>query len=259
MLPQVATRVMQLANDPNANASRIAEVLKQDQQLAGKLINVANSPVYAGLAKITSIQRAIVQVGIKTVRDLLVGVAFGTTVFRNPQFRDRMTEMWKHSLAVAYTAQEIARTIRLDNEYAFLCGLMHDVGKPLLIDVLVDLTRALKEKAYLTDDLIDEVLAEYHPAVGGLIARKWSFPALLHDAITFHHRHDEANSSAEMARLTFVADLFYYHLDLAPTRRPVNLREEKAVYDLGLLPDQIAALEAKLAANVPMFLAGFAH
>ena len=257
MLPHVASRVMQLANDPMVSLNVISELLKQDQQLAGKLIQVANSPVYAGLSKITSIQRAVLQVGLRTLRDLLVSVAFGGTIFRNVQYRDRMNETWRHSLAVAHISQEVARAVGIDNEYAFLCGLMHDVGKPLLVDILVDLSRAMKDKVFLSDELVTEVLDEFHEAVGGLIARKWAFPSLLHDAVAFHHHTAEAASSTQMACLVHVADLFYYHLGLSPNPQAVDLPNRKAVYELGLNPGQIQDLESKLAASVPLFLSGF--
>lgn len=257
MLPHIAVQVMQLVNDPMVNSEQIANLIKQEQQLAGKLIRIANSPVYAGMMKITSIQRAILQVGLVTLRDLILSVSLESTIFKNNQYKDLMKQIWKHSLAVAFISQELAKAVKIDNEYAFLCGLMHDVGKPILIDIITEVKRNSKEEVYLTEDVFDDMLLEFHQAVGGLIARKWDFPSLLHDAIFFHHRYLQAANSIQMANLIHVADMIHHGLGIEIEQKEINLKEEKAAYDLGLSTEQIDPMMEKFLVDVPVFLAGF--
>jgi len=256
MISHVASKVMQASNDPNISAAQIASIIKQDQQIAGKVIQIANSPVYAGLTKVTSIQRAITQIGMRALRDLIYGIAMGSTIFRSKEFKELMNEMWTHSLSVGYIAQQVAEQIWIDSEYAFLCGLMHDVGKPLILDVITGIKRKSPEKLFLTDDSLNEIIDEFHQDVGGLVARAWDFPEQLHEAITMHHRYSESKDP-QMAQLVYFADVLYYYMGIGNLEKEVDPYQDRTVRDLALDAQKMEILIAKLETEVPSFLIGF--
>jgi len=244
MLPHVAQQVMSLTSSPSSSASDFVQIIEQDQHLATKLLKIANSPVYAGRVEVTSIQRAIVSIGMQTLRDLVFGVAMGERIFRSKLFHEPMTMIWDHSLATAYIARELATLKRSDPEYAFMCGLLHDVGKPLLLSALETIHRKYQDRVYFTKELIDEVMRDFHAQVGGLVARSWNFPEQLHAAIRYHHEFREAGDYQEMAMMMEVANLMAHYLGMASYMEEpeVDLLSEPALHKLELPADKFDAL-----------------
>jgi putative nucleotidyltransferase with HDIG domain len=206
VLPHIAMQVLTLTNDPSVSAADFVSLLERDQQLSARLLKIANSPVYAGRVRITSIQRAVVTVGMATLRDLVFSVAMGEQVFRSKRFKEPMERVWEHSLAVAYIAQEVARTKHRGDEHAFLAGLMHDIGKPLLIETIERLDKQLGADVPVSDDFLDEIMRDFHAPVGGLMAKAWRFSPVLFAAIRYHHRFEEAEGGEELALIVNVAN-----------------------------------------------------
>jgi putative nucleotidyltransferase with HDIG domain len=215
VLPHVAAQVMALTNDPNVSAKDFVTLLEKDQQLSARLIKIASSPFYAGLMKVSSIQRAIVVVGMKTLHDLVFSVAMGERVFRSKRFTVPMARVWEHSLAVATIAQEIAKVRHVSGENAFLAGLLHDIGKPLMIETLERISKELGDRIVFDEIFIDEIMRDYHTVVGGLVAKAWQFSDSLYASIRFHHEYEEAGEHREMALLVHVANLFARYLGLS--------------------------------------------
>ncbi|NLH48820.1 MAG: HDOD domain-containing protein [Myxococcales bacterium] len=215
VLPHVAAQVMALTNDPNVSAKDFVALLEKDQQLSARLIKIASSPFYAGMMKVSSIQRAIVVVGMKTLHDLVFSVAMGERVFRSKRFVASMARVWEHSLAVATIAQEIAKVRHVSGENAFLAGLLHDIGKPLLIETLERISKELGDRVPFEEVFLDEVMRDYHTVVGGLVAKAWRFSDSLYATIRFHHEYEQAGDQRELALLVHVANLFARYLGLS--------------------------------------------
>jgi len=258
-LPQVAMKVMGMINQSTVGARELQEAIKHDPKLSARLLKIANSPVYGGVTKITTIQRAVVAVGLNTLRDLLFSVAMGDKVFKSKRFSGLMNKFWKHSLATGYLAKKIARLKGLDSDYAFLCGLLHDIGKPILVGNLDELMRQHEDKIFVSADFIDEVLKEFHQAIGGLIASAWHFPGSLNEAIRFHHDYQYEEGIRQMALLTRVADLFAQGLGWSgyATDPEIDLSREQSLYQFNLFPDEIAALRREGPVEIETFLNSF--
>jgi putative nucleotidyltransferase with HDIG domain len=248
VLPHVAARVLALTNDPNVAARDFVALIEQDQQLAARLLKIANSPVYAGPFQVSSIQRAVVVVGMNTLRDLVFSVALGEKIFRSKRFAEPMARVWQHSLATALIAQEIAKARQLNVENAFLAGLLHDIGKPLLLETLEQAAKELHALDDCTEAFIDEVLRDYHPAVGGLMAKAWRFSEPLYEAIRHHHAIAEAPNERTLVALVHVANLFAHALGIASysLETPPDLLAEPGLRELALQDADIVALLEKL-------------
>jgi len=216
VLPQIAHQVLELTSKPNASANDFVALLEKDQQLSARLLKIANSPVYGGLVKIASLQRAVVTVGMATLRDLVFSVAMNEQIFHSVHFAEPMQRVWEHSLATASIAQEIAREKTLNAEHAFLAGLLHDIGMPLIIETVERLVKQVGTPEIVPPELLDELLRDFHPVVGGLVAKVWRFSDLLYEAIRFHHSYQEADAGREVAHLIGVASDFASSLGLPP-------------------------------------------
>lgn len=226
LLPRIATRIMKLSSDPNSSLSDFSNVIKQDQFVTGQIIKIANSPVYGGLCDITNVNRAIVQIGVRTMKDLILGISMGATIFRNPSFKDEMSILWKHSMAVGYICQELAQNIKIDSEHAFLCGLLHDIGKPFLLDVVSMISKKKQARKRISQESLILVLDHLHQAVGGILARIWKFSDTITQSVAHHHEYPTLEGKTkQMANLVYISDLIAHQLD-------IGLAEDKSGFDL---------------------------
>lgn len=259
LLPHIAQEVLTLTAHANASAKDFASLIEKDQQLSGRLIKIANSPVYAGRVEVTSIQRSIVTVGMRGLRDLVLSVALGERFFRSKRFGGAMSRVWEHSVAAAHIAREIARHKRLADEDAFLCGLLHDTGKPLLLESMDKIAKRHEDPDVFTPHLVDEVLRDFHEQVGGLVARAWGFSDLLYGAIRYHHEYEAAGEARPMALLVHVANLFAHELGLGSYEEDpeADLLASPALADLQLTSADIRQLIKTLPQTTRALIAEF--
>jgi putative nucleotidyltransferase with HDIG domain len=193
-LPRAASQVMQLTRDPECSADRLSQVISADQGLTANLLKLCNSAFYGLPRTIGSVKQAIMYLGFHTVRNLVLT----SSLF--DMFRDQPAGygfepgggLWKHSLATALSAQMLARRIQpAIKETAFTAGLLHDIGKLVLIRRFRDSyctveERVIREGISLTAAERDVIGCD-HAYVGGQIADRWAFPRDLSSAIAFHH------------------------------------------------------------------------
>ena len=136
MLPHAALRVVRLTANPDVAVVEVAKTIMTDQTIAAKILDICNSPVYAGAAKIESISQAVVRLGLAEIKNLMLAISMKTKIFRSALFGDVARNLWVHSIACAFAARTIARETGSNREAAFLGGLLHDLGKMVLIGVL---------------------------------------------------------------------------------------------------------------------------
>ncbi len=259
LMPAIAQRLLSLSSDPDASAREFAEVIRLDQQLAARVLRIANSPVYSARGGITNLKQAIVTVGVRTLRDLGLAVSMGERVFRSKLFDTPMQRVWKHSIATAFIAKRIADVKRWDTGFAFLGGLLHDSGKPVLFLALEGVLRQRAEWGALGSLLADDIVREFHAEVGGLVARAWKFPDELHDAIRWHHKYDEAPSGRPVARLLHAANLFAHAVGFRSyeVEEDITLVKEPSLREMGIGPADIELISKNLSEKVHSLIDGF--
>ncbi len=260
MLPHVASQVMSLASNPNVSIKELTALVEHDQHISAKIINIANSPVYKGLHDITNLNRAILTIGLRSVTDLIFSLSVGSKIFRNKEFQERMNKLWQHSVGTAFVCQEIAKRHVKDTENAFLYGLMHDIGKTLVIDTITKLVKRAPDKlslVFINEYLLDEILDSFHCQVGGLVARKWRFPANLTSAIVFHHDPLSVDKPRPEAVLTSTANLFAHKLGLGVEACNMDLTAHPHIKNFGIEAGEVKKLEQELAGPAVLFISQF--
>ena len=127
MISAVATQALQLINRPNVTNNELNDLIRQDPSLAGRVLHIANSPFYGGRFQARRISDAIVRMGMRQLRNILVVAATGELFdVRDPIVRG----FWDHALTVATLGDRIASELSLaDTEEVFIAGLLHDIGK----------------------------------------------------------------------------------------------------------------------------------
>lgn len=191
-LPHVAIKVTQLVNDENSTMQDFEETIKLDPVLVTRLLRLVNSP-YFGLAnKVESVAKAVVFVGMKSLRNLVAVEALRDIFAGKEEAGFSRTHLWLHCATMAILSDMIGKRIFGDaREDLFLAGIIHDVGLILEDQVAGDLLREacalyVPGEKPLTE-CEREVIGTDHCEVGFKLAKEWKMPEDVLKAIRFHH------------------------------------------------------------------------
>ncbi|THJ21465.1 MAG: HDOD domain-containing protein [Nitrospira sp. CG24E] len=240
LLPQVAGRVMALANDPSADAARLSALIHQDQALAAHVLRVANSPAYMPRTPIASLQHAVAMLGVNQLSEIAVTISLKSAAVKIPGHETEVRQLWRHALASGAYAKEIARMRRYNVESAYLCGLLHAVGKPVVLKAVA--TIAAELQIPLKPHEIISFLDGYHSRVGSLIATEWALPPQVAEAITYYWAYEQAASHRQEAMMTCLADRLATYLLVPDSFDDSTLRDHSVFADLNLYPNDIETL-----------------
>lgn len=211
-MPTSVTRILNALDDPNNTAGMISDLIGLDQALAASVLQMANSAGMGFNTVCTNISDAVMRLGFKRVKTLVLGAASsGPLTRRLNGYRLGAGELWNHSVATAVTAQSVSQFLHYpDTEEAYVGGLLHDMGK-LILDqyMMVDYMRIveLMHNYHLALWQVEEkLLGIDHSLVGSLMAQKWNFPVVLVDAIRYHHAPSLARSKQQLGAIINIAN-----------------------------------------------------
>lgn len=240
VLPQVAGRVMALAGDPSADAARLSALIHQDQALAAHVLRIANSPAYMPRTPIASLQHAVAMLGINQLSEIAVTISLKSGAVKIPGYDADIRQLWRHALASGAYAKEIARMRRYNVESAYLCGLLHAVGKPVVLKTVT--TIAAEMHIPLESGAVTSFLDGYHARVGSLIAAEWALPPQVAEAIAYYWSYEQAPSHRQEAMMTCLADRLATYVLVPDSFDDSTLREHSVFADLNLYPNDIDTL-----------------
>jgi len=243
LLPGVAMEVTNVAAQENTDSRVIAELLRKDQAVAAHVLRVVASPMYSGRTQIVSLQQAVARLGVAKIREISLAIAFRVGVFKLKGFEAEITSLFQHSVAAAMFAQEIARVTRRNVEDAFMCGLLHDVGRPVILQALVQILT--EQRLRVPPRAVIEATGALHCDVGGGLAESWSLPEAIEMSIRHHHSLNPPEAHANGVRITALADELSRHI-FEPERMPeAELRKHPALAPLELYPEMLDKVLAK--------------
>ncbi len=194
-LPTTVTKILEICNNPKTSPADLNKVISLDPVLMGKVMKLINSAYYGLSQEVTSLVRAIIMLGINTVKNLALSTAVLGTLGKANQFQAlNMEGFWRHSLCVGVTAKLIAKKRRIDprlfEEY-FIAGLLHDIGKiPLNNKLSAEYVTAmsLSDRDHLPLYASEKsALGIHHSEVGAMIVEVWKLGDAIRDAVSFHH------------------------------------------------------------------------
>lgn len=243
LLPASIAQVLDLCYSPDSSAARLSEAIHRDQALASHLLRVANSPAYFPDSRIVSLQQAISRLGQRTIGEIAVAVSVRGVVFQSVRFQAEMRMLWRHSAASGAFAREIARVLRRSVDTSLLCGLLQNVGKPVVIHWIAELEEAQK-KPFPKEQAL-ELAEEYHTQVGARMVEEWSMPPAVVETTRYHHHYSEAPTFKDEARLVHLSDRLAEHLLFPQNCDTEMLHHELAFAELNLYPEDVDAIVAK--------------
>ncbi len=219
-VPLVYQKLSRLVDDPNASVNQVSEVVSGDPASASRLLQVVNSPFYGMRKKVDTISFAVKLLGFQTVKDLVLAIT-AEGMFKAPPGIDpkAVEQLWYHSIGAGVAAKIIGRRMRApDLEQFFVAGLLHDIGKMILLRSAAEAFQATLEVAAQDEilflDAESAVTGINHAAIGAMLAEKWGFPPSLAEAVSLHHRPDQAKTHPLLAAAVHVADLISRALEI---------------------------------------------
>ena len=187
-MPAVATKVLDAIRKDDCTTKSLADLLETDPLLAARVVRVANSVRFASAQPATNIQTAVSRIGLKNLSSVIVEATVSTLFeSRDRRIADAAREVWQHSLAVALLAREIAVVVKApEPDDAYLAGLLHDVGKPVLAALLLEAEKQITQrstKPWLGSEEWVQIIHRSHRRVGVLLCKKWELPPAIVKAV----------------------------------------------------------------------------
>jgi putative nucleotidyltransferase with HDIG domain len=205
-VPSALKQISAMLEKPRLSIDELGGFISGDPALTSKILKMVNSAAYGFPNRISSISHAIMLLGFNVVRGLLLGVSVFDLMQKN------IAGLWEHSVGCAVAARCIAQKKNLQEpEEVSICGLLHDIGKVILIlhyprEYETVLAMARDEGISLFEAEQSRFEAT-HADVGSWLARKWRFPFNLVEAIEYHHSPHLSRQAKLETAIVHVSDI----------------------------------------------------
>ena len=238
MIPAVAREVLEFANDPKVPVKRLVKVVGKEPILASRVLRLANSAHSASAVQITSISGAIVRMGTESIRNLVAATCVAS-ILTDTGRGDAGRELVDHGIGTAYIASFIADAAGEPREQAFVCGLLHDIGKMLISHLANHPQRGVRKP---TREELAAVVARRHAEFGGHMMHLWQLPAPLHEAVRFHHEPALADDPRPAA-VTYAANRLAHRFGFGCVPEEADLMEDPIFAAVDVKPATIIHIQ----------------
>lgn len=255
-LPQVASRVMQIAAREEVVPKDLVEVIQTDPGITAKVLKLCNSALYGFKREIASLREAGNLLGVSTLVNLVLTSCAGR-YFRDYGHAEpeATLRLWERSIATAFATAEIAaQTGRVDRNRAYTVGLLENLGH-LVLTRFVPASREALRAAVAAGapplEAEESVFGLDHAEIGGRLAERWNFPDVLVEAIRCHHAPERSAEDPLMASIAHLGEMasYRYGVSRGPDELDYEL-EESALRRTGLVPEGLARIEAHLVREI---------
>ena len=196
--PTVVMKAMALLRDPNFTTKDAASLIERDAVVAARVLRAANSVQHGGAEQARSLPQALTRLGIERLRAVLVETsAHRLFESRDQRIVDATRGLWEHSLGVAILSRDVAALCGVEEtEAAYLSGLLHDIGKPVVAWLLLEAEKSVvgtRTNVWIEPEVWVEVINRVHRPVGVALAARWGLPESISSAIRDCNEYDGAD------------------------------------------------------------------
>ncbi|MHB8121214.1 MAG: HDOD domain-containing protein [Desulfuromonadaceae bacterium] len=211
-IPAIVSRVVAMLDNQDASPDEVADLILSDQVLAARVIRVVNSPLYRTSNTIVSVKRALLFLGFKSVREMIL-TSYFVDGFKHKEQSFDMKMFWVHSFSVGAISRHIARMVDYqDVEKAYLVGIIHDIGKVFLGHYCKEeygrMLAGISNTSATTYDAEYEFFGTTHCEVGLCLALRWNFPPAYCDVISSHHSTEAVTEDPLLTSIVALADFY---------------------------------------------------
>jgi putative nucleotidyltransferase with HDIG domain len=212
-IPAVATRILTLLDRPDVEIEEVADLMLADQVMAARVLKLINSPVYKPSHEITTLKRALIHLGLRHIREVVLTTSL-IKIFSEDTGALKINAFWEHSFGVGMVSKIIAQKVGYpDLDKAYISGIVHDLGEVFLSSYFPDQFRQLQQSIQGTATSMREaeveLLGTTHNEIGLCMAQKWNFPDAYCEVIACHHAPADAKNDRVLCAIVNLADLFW--------------------------------------------------
>lgn len=219
-LPSVVCRVIELSSQPDSSVDEFLDVIRMDVSLTTAILKLANSAFFGQTRKVGTLNQAIPILGLTEIRNMVIARAMFNSfkTVKGESWFD-IKEFWIHSFLCGLAARVLAKE-RKPDEYLFICGLIHDIGKLVILMVFPSQFAQFFSKGH--EPMFDMYLWEEkqfgvsHGEIGLNLLNRWFFPKILTDSVGYHHHPEKAEENKTYASLIYFADMVAHLADKQP-------------------------------------------
>ncbi len=234
LLPTSAIAALAVANRPTAEVRHLVAVVERDPLLTGEMLRIANSAMYSMKFPATSLQQAVMRIGLRSVRSALYSAVMKSDLAQSSVLTVYAEETWRQSQSMARIAKAIGGVLGFEPEQAHVIGLLQDLGKLALLTVLQGEMRSADE---ITPAVVRRVFREFHEHAGGVMALAWKLPKEMTDVIACHHDFASNTTESRAAALAFLAQQIDLLLSTADDAGYESLASSEVFNALGVADD----------------------
>jgi putative nucleotidyltransferase with HDIG domain len=241
-LTAVARDVLDVALDEHAPPTRVVKLVSSDPMLATRVLHLANSAYHSPSVQIVSVFDAIIRIGTGAARNVIAAACLGSAM-RDPQVHRRHgQQLMDHSVGTAYLAWALAEAAGERADEAFLCGLLHDIGK----FAILRLAREPRPHVARPDDAeVAAVMADRHAEIGGFALQALNLPERVREPVVCHHAPGRAVAFPRAASVTYTANRLAHRLGFGCDPEDVDVLADPVAQSIGLTAESLSRLDAR--------------
>ncbi len=218
-LSTTVSKVLEICSRPDTAPNDLNKVISLDPVLTGQVLKLINSAYYSLMNKVTSLTRAIIMLGLNTVKNLALSTAIIRSVGQTKKSKALpIKKFWAHSIGVGVTAKLFAAALDVpmaEREEYFVAGLLHDLGKVPFGDEYTEVLMLTRQRQLSLVRVEQDMLGLDHQEVGGLIAEKWKLNEAITEAICYHHSPElAAPENRQLVAAIALADCYICLFDI---------------------------------------------
>ena len=203
ILPTIATKLIGRLSDYGESLDNITALVERDQSLAGHVLRFSNSVMFAGCESVNSLQEAIMRVGYKVIGEFATILTFGDSIFKAKGLEPLMDSVLSHAVRSAYLGREMAIMLNKDGDQQFMCGLLHTVGKPIILQMVSEMGLYIPMNPPHRG--LISMTNRLHQKAGARACERWNLPGVVKACCTFYHNPDEATEHWDAVSITHLA------------------------------------------------------
>jgi len=241
--PGLLGDVLWLIRDPDVDTARLIRFISRDQSMAARVLRMANVAAYAPMIEVTSITQAVVRLGTESVRRALLAVCFASWAQPAGSQTGHVKAQVAHGVVTGTLARHVAVAAGVDADEAFAQGLLHDIGKLVMLRLRAEYVR--KGGVLPSVSELGRVEEERHAEVGAMAMQLWGLPLILREPIRWHHDPLSAPTYPRAAAIIYIANTLSHRYEDEGGERTLELAADPAMIGLGLTETWLARTDAR--------------
>lgn len=256
--PEVYLRLSELLEEPTATSKDIGKLIAQDPSLTLRVLRIANSALYGLSRQVETVERAVIVLGKRQIIEVVLATSVSKVIAGIPNDVYDMDDFWHHSILCGIVTRELARRCRhVEVDFAFVAGLLHDIGQLVLFNRFPGQSRVALELVMDRERPVELFMAERklfgfdHAMLAGRLMELWNLPERLRECVEYHHEPGLAQHYPVEVALIHMANAItnVHGTDLEPGKSAERI--DRVCWDrTGLEPDELPPIVAAAGATV---------